>query len=61
MGAYAEYLWIPEDGMVALPPKVVVRTRLIERLNEGLSACDKPEGMPKESRLDYGNDAPLVQ
>jgi|KBSSwiStaDraftv2_1062776.scaffolds.fasta_scaffold793297_2 hypothetical protein len=30
MGAYAEYPWIPEDGMVAPPPKVVLRPRLIE-------------------------------
>jgi NADPH:quinone reductase-like Zn-dependent oxidoreductase len=28
MGVYAEYLWIPEDGMVALPPKVVLRSVL---------------------------------
>jgi hypothetical protein len=45
----------------AWEPKVVLRPHLIERLNEGLSACDKPEGIPKKSRLDYGNDAPLVQ
>ena len=30
----------------------VPRHRLIERLNVGLSADNKPEGMPKESRFD---------
>ncbi len=36
----------------SLPPKIVVRPRLIERLNVGLSACNKPEGMLKEFRLE---------